>query len=128
MIWSVAVYNGTKRQTVPKGRGHVPDFHVVVVLTLFPTPLLESLQRSHRATVQHTRASVLKPNNNRCLLVLNGVKTDRKPQEERQRAAAESRQPAKDQTGNTRTEARRFIHTRPPSRARNILAHSRARS
>lgn len=41
------MYYGTKRQTVPKGRGHVPDVHIVVILTLYPTPLLQSLQRPH---------------------------------------------------------------------------------
>lgn len=56
----MAVYDGTKCQAVPKGRGHVPDFHIAVVLTLYPTPLLESLQRSHRPTVQHTCAAGLK--------------------------------------------------------------------
>lgn len=46
-IWSVAMYDGTKCQAVPKGRGHVPYVHIV--LALYPTPLLESLQRSHRS-------------------------------------------------------------------------------
>lgn len=42
--------NGTKRQPVSKGRRHVLNLHIVVVLTLYPTPLLESLQRSHHTT------------------------------------------------------------------------------
>lgn len=56
-IWSVTMYYGTKRQPVPKGRCHVLYFHIVVMFTLYPTPLLESLERSHHTTVIEIQVS-----------------------------------------------------------------------
>lgn len=51
------MYYGTKRQTVPKGRRHVLYLHIVVMFTLDPTPLLESLQRPHGTTAGEVQAT-----------------------------------------------------------------------
>lgn len=53
------MYNGTKRQTVPKGRGHVLYFHIAVMFTLYPTPLLESLQRAHDTVLTQIQVFLL---------------------------------------------------------------------
>lgn len=48
---SEAVYDGTERQAVPEGRCHVLYVHIVVILALYSTPLLESLQGPHGSGV-----------------------------------------------------------------------------
>ena len=50
-IRSEAVDDGTERQTISKGRGHVLHVHVAVLLALQAAPLLQSLQGTHRCVM-----------------------------------------------------------------------------